>query len=287
MAGLMTSNRRDPWTRGNYTEEELVRAFLDGKVAGPVTSHDRQNVRGKIELLVAGDPKLQFGISGLSGYSAAEVLALVAEEAGFEPDPELAGPTAIDPWRVLKACQMAGDRLAAAADRGERVIVATGHPAGLPVLYIAVANLLEQAGAKLLRPLQGFRWEAESWRRKRHRQVRYLFGVAVLTDRGSTIHTHSAEPMQRMLEEARPDLVFADHGFAGAAIEAGIDTISIVDVNDPAPVVAKAQGRTQLVIVMDDNVEPDDYWPCFQAIASRFPSGAAAKWTRGEGPPLG
>jgi hypothetical protein len=74
-----------------------------------------------------------------------------------------------------------------------------------------------------------------------------------------------------MLAEATPDLVFADHGFAGASIEAGIDTVSIADVNDPALVVAKAQGRTQVVIVMDDNVQPDTYWPCFQSIASRLP----------------
>ena len=52
--------------------------------------------------------------------------------------------------------------------------------------------------------------------------------------------------------------------------ERGIETISIADVNDLAPVVAKAQGRTELVIVMDDNVQPESYWPCFQAIASRF-----------------
>jgi hypothetical protein len=77
--------------------------------------------------------------------------------------------------------------------------------------------------------------------------------------------------MQRMLEEERPDLVYADHGFAGAAIEAGIETISIADINDPALVVAKAQGRTDIVVVMDDNVRPDDYWPCFQAIAAQFP----------------
>ena len=65
--------------------------------------------------------------------------------------------------------------------------------------------------------------------------------------------------------------MFADHGFAGAAIEAGIDTISIADVNDPAPVAAAALGRTRTVVVMDDNVVPEDYWVCFQAIAARFP----------------
>jgi hypothetical protein len=76
--------------------------------------------------------------------------------------------------------------------------------------------------------------------------------------------------MIRMLEEAVPDLVVADHGFAGAAIEAGVETISIADVNDPALIVAKAQGRTDIVVIMDDHVAPGAYWPCFQAVASRF-----------------
>jgi hypothetical protein len=149
----------------------------------------------------------------------------------------------------------------------ERVLLATGHPAGLIVLYQAVGRLLEEGGATLLRPLSGFEWRDG----RHHRQVRYLQGVGVLTDRGSTKHTHEPVPMEWMLEQVQPDLVFADHGFAGAAIEAGVDTISIVDVNDPAPVVAKHLGMTRLVIVMDDNIQPDDYWPCFQAIASRWP----------------
>jgi hypothetical protein len=77
--------------------------------------------------------------------------------------------------------------------------------------------------------------------------------------------------MRRMLAESAPDVVFADHGFAGAAIERGVDTVSIADVNDPALIVAKAQGRTGVVVVMDDNVQPDTYWPCFQAIVGRLP----------------
>jgi hypothetical protein len=76
--------------------------------------------------------------------------------------------------------------------------------------------------------------------------------------------------MAHMLEEARPDLVVADHGFAGAAIERGVEAISIADVNDPALLVAEAQGRVGLVVVMDDHVEPDAYWPCLQMVASRF-----------------
>ena len=260
--------RADPWVRGAFTPQELADALLIGKVAGPVTSHDRRNVRWKIDRLVAGDPDLQFGLSGLTAFTAEEVLAMMSEAAGFDPDPLLQdGPTAIDPHRVLDACAAAGGRLALAARLGEHVLLGTGHPAGLPLLYMATGALLEENGAKLLRPMSGAHWREEG----RHREIRYLHGVALYTDRGSTMHTHSPGPMQRILQEIRPDLVFADHGFAGAAIEAGIETISIADVNDPAPVVAKHQGRTDLVIVMDDNVQPEDYWPCVQAIAASFP----------------
>jgi hypothetical protein len=34
--------------------------------------------------------------------------------------------------------------------------------------------------------------------------------------------------------------------------------------------VARAQGRTDTVIVMDDNVQPDAYWPCYQAIVAHL-----------------
>ncbi len=262
---------RVPWRRGNYSRAELARALEGGRIAGLVTSHDRANVRWKIRRLVDGEPDLQFGLSGVSGdgdRSVQEVLALVGEAAGFDPDPALRRePVPIDPWRVLDSLEAAGRRLALAAARGERVLLATGHPVGLVLLYVAVGELLVDRGAKLLRPLEGVHWREGGWRR----EVRYLHGVAVLNSHGSSLHTHSPEAMGRMLGEVRPDLVFADHGFAGAAIEAGVETVSIADINDPALVVAKAQGRTDVVVVMDDNVRPEDYWPCFQAIASRFP----------------
>ena len=223
-----------------------------------------------------GDPDLQFGLRDLVGFSAEDVLAMIATEAGFDPQSSVEeGPTPIDPFRVLAACEAVGRRLGAAARSGARILLATGHPAGLPLLYQAVGELLEMNGAKLLRPLAGVDWREGG----RLRQIRYLHGVAVLSDHGSTIHSHSPGPMQLMLEEVRPDLVFGDHGFAGAAIEAGIETISIADVNDPAPVIAKWQGRTEMVIVMDDNVQPEAYWPCFQAIASGFPSDQAERPT--------
>jgi len=258
---------RAPWRPGPFSRHELAKGLVKGRVAGPITSHDRRNVREKIERLTLGEPDAQFGITGLAVLTPEEVLAAMAVESGFDPSPLVVdGPSVIDPYRVLAACEAAGDRLALAATRGERVLLATGHPAGLILLYQAVGRLLEEGGAKLLRPLSGHEWRELG----RHREIRYLHGVAVLTDRGSTKHTHAPIPMEWMLREVQPDLVFADHGFAGAAIEASIEAISIADVNDPAPVVAKQLGKTDLVIVMDDNVQPEDYWPAFQAIAARF-----------------
>jgi hypothetical protein len=276
----MQSKAQAPWAHditlremwrpqpGRFSEDELAEALLGCAAAGPDCSHDRANVLWKVRQLVSGDPGGQFGLSGLTSFTESEVLAMIGDEAGFDPAifDQGDGPVPIDPLKVLQACRDTGIRLAHAARRGEEVVLATGHPSGLPLLYMAVAELVEAHGATLLRPAEGLQWRELG----RRREIRYFHGVAVLSDRASTLHTHAPGPMRSMLQEARPDLVFADHGFAGAAIESGIDTLSIADVNDPALIVAKRQGRTDTVIVMDDNVRPETYWPCFQAIAEAF-----------------
>ncbi|MGH2662159.1 MAG: phosphatase [Actinomycetota bacterium] len=256
----------DLWEPAAFPVDRLRAAMFEAGVAG-VNSHDRPNVLWKIKRLNEGDQISQFGLTGVSGGSLGEVLELMAAASGIDPDPSLRhGLVVVDPDRVIEALETVGDRLALAADRGERVLLATGHPTGLLLLYQGAGRLVAEGGGKLIRPLEGFTWEEGG----RRRQIRYFQGVAMLTDRASALHTHSPTGMERMLEEITPDLVFADHGFAGAAIEAGIDTVSVADVNDPALVVARAQGRAGPVVVMDDNVQPEAYWPCFQVIASRF-----------------
>jgi hypothetical protein len=258
------------WIPRPMDRDDLVAGLVEGRVACEEVSHAFDNVRRNIRLLCEGDPDKQFGMTGLQDRSPEEVLALVADAAGFDPRGLVdGGPVPIDPERVVDACRAVGDRLAAACRLGERVILATGHPVGLAHLYLAVGRELRARGVDVLRPADGVRWQDDD--RDHPWEIRYLEGLALLTDVASARHTHAGDAMRRMLEDERPDLVFADHGFAGAAIEAGVDTLSIADVNDPALLVAKAQGRTETVIVMDDNVSPEDYWPCFQAIASRLP----------------
>jgi hypothetical protein len=261
----------DRWAPRPHHRDELREALVEASIAGPQVSHPLDNVLRHIEQLYEGDPDKQFGMTRLAGaLSPRKILELVGAEAGFEPDHTATrGPVPVDPDHVLDRCEAVGDRLGFACRRGETVVLATGHPVGLAHLYAEVGRELARRGARPIHPADGERWREEG----RHHwwQIRYLGHVAVLTDRASARHTHAGEAMRRMLADAVPDVVFADHGFAGAAIQRGIDTVSIADVNDPALVLAKAQGRTGVVIVMDDNVQPDTYWPCFQAIASRLP----------------
>src|SRR2546423_2825324 len=201
---------RGDWTPRAYPREELLRALVRGAMAG-VVSHPLDNVLWKIGLLCDGDERSQFGLSRVCDMTEGEVLGLVTEASGWTPEPAARfGPFRVAAERILEDCELVGHRLALACERGESVILATGHPTGLPLLYIEVGRELVKRGVKLLTP-----FEAQPWQegRKGRREIRYFHGVAMLIGHGNALHTHSSHPMERMLLEARPDLVFADHGF--------------------------------------------------------------------------
>jgi hypothetical protein len=257
------------WDPRPYLREELAEALVAGGVAGPA-GHPHHNVFRNIRMLVEHDPDKLFGLSDMPEPFGFEDIVRIVGEASGAPIDALAteGSPDIDSGAVLDACEAVGERLAEAARRGERILFATGHPGDLDPLYGALAELAEAGGAQIARPAEGVSWSDDEaghgW------TIAYHGAVGMVTDRERPRHTHRPDAMERMLEEERPDLVVADHGFAGAAIQAGAETLSVADVNDPALIVAKAQGRTEVVVVLDDHVPPEAYWPCFQAVAGRF-----------------
>jgi hypothetical protein len=257
------------WDPRPYPREELVRALDAGGVAGPA-GHPHHNVFGNIRSLVEHDPDKLFGLSHMPEPFGFEDIVRIVGDASGVPIDALAteGSPDIDASAVLDACEAMGERLAEAARRRERVLFATGHPGDLDPLYGSIAELAAAHGARVARPAEGRSWSdtgvGHDW------TIAYHGAVGMVTDGARPRHTHRPEAMQRMLDEGRPDLVVADHGFAGAAIEAGVETLSVADVNDPALIVAKAQGRTEVVVVLDDHVPPEAYWPCLQAAAARF-----------------
>jgi hypothetical protein len=256
---------RRRWASRRAGRDELERALLSGMVAGWAT-HPLDNVRGNAQMLLDHDPDKEFGMSGLQeGMTLDGILGLVERAAGAPIDREArSGPVEIRPGPIVDASLSAGDRLRAATDRGESVVLATGHPVGLAHLYHELAAFLAANGAKVVTPGEGDGWRDpqldHDW------VVAAWDGVMMMSDGREPRHTHWPFAMHRILDAERPDLVFADHGFAGAAIQAGVETISIADVNDPALLVAKGQGRTEHVLVFDDHVDPNAYWPVFVAL---------------------
>jgi hypothetical protein len=257
----------DDWTPRVVDRTELERALLAGGVAGTAT-HPIDNVRGNIEKLLDHDHDKEFGLTGLQeGMTLHRVLGLVERAAGSPIDRDArSGPVEIQARPIVDDSVAAGQRLARASENGETIVFATGHPTGLVYLYHELASELARRGASILVLGRGVRWREpgldHDWFIEHHD------GVAMLSDGRAPRHTHKPDAMERMLAEGRPDLVFADHGFAGAAIGAGVETISIADVNDTALLVAKEQGRTQHVLVFDDHVDPNAYWPVYLALTS-------------------
>src|SRR5206468_2863245 len=98
-------------------------------------------------------------------------------------------------------------------------------------------------------------------------------GVTMLSNGADFLHTHAAEPMQALVElwgDDRPALVLADHGWAGAAAQAGLPVIGLADTNDPALFVGAEEGKVAVAVPLDDNVAPDLYEPLAGLLVAAF-----------------
>lgn len=242
-------------------------ALLSAGITGPHQSHSRANNLSKIHALAAGDRDTTFGLSGMERYPASEVLGFLAELTGCSPDvADHGGYDTIDPDRTIAGIVAAARRLAAEARRGASLLAATGHPTGLLEHHIRVADAFRGAGGKLCL----LREDEDLGLGAKHSEVRYVGGVGCVADWGNLRHTHAPDAMEALLESGPwPDIVLADHGFAGAAIERGIPTIAVMDINDQALAVAWAEGRDVVIVPMDDNrpqrlYEPS--WRIFEAV---------------------
>jgi hypothetical protein len=88
-----------------------------------------------------------------------------------------------------------------------------------------------------------------------------------MLERGATLwHTHSPAPMAAILDaleaqgEPLPDLVVADHGWAGHAAQRGLEAVGFADCNDPALFLAEAEGTLSVAIPLDDHVTDPRYY---------------------------
>lgn len=237
------------------------------RIAGDVATRREDNLL-KYGMFATRVPKAMFGLRPSGRWRLGDVLDLMARRCGVSPDPaRLRGPDRIDPRLTLDALDRMAARLRAAARPGARVLVGTGHPAGLLPVHLAVAAALTAAGAEVLTPAAGWSYQVATRFGPSTREIRYVGGVAMVSDRGELKHSHSPRAMQQMLAtladagEPPPDLVLGDHGWAGAAGQAGVEAVGFADSNDPALFVGEEEGAVAVTVPLDDNVAPHLYAP--------------------------
>lgn len=250
----------DPPTRDEL-RRHLVASGMAGQVATP-----RDNNMEHFDMLARGVRHHLFGLEFAGSWTPAEVLALMVKKVGVNPDPQyLVGIDTIDPDRTIDALDAMAGRIREAAERREAALLATGHPAALLPVYIEVARVLESYGCPVRTPAAGWTYFAETQFGRQERAIRYICGVAALSSGGGLHHTHSPRPMQQILREMAATgeqmsgLVLGDHGWAGAAGEAGLDVVGFADCNDPALFVGEAEGKIECAVPLDDNVDPGHY----------------------------
>jgi Phosphatase len=250
-------------------DREELRAYLvSSRIAGDVAT-PRDNNLGNYRRMSDREPLYLFGLEPTGAWTPADVLALMAERCGVNPDPGYRrGPDTIDPDRTIERLEAMAERIRTAAQRQERVFVATGHPVGLRPTHTAVARGLRAAGCTLVTAADGWEHPGDPEYGPQRGTLRYLDDVGVLAGpAGGLEHTHSPLPMRAVLADLKetgqdvPDLVIADHGWAGAAAHAGIDAVGYADCNDPALFVGEAEGLVRVCVPLDDNVAPNLYGP--------------------------
>ncbi len=262
MSGTDPAGEGPPPTREEL-REHLVRTMISGEVATP-----RQNNLLHYRRMAAGRPYYQFGLDLQREWTFGDIFALMVKRCGIDPDPShLYGDDTIDPDLTIDALEAMAERIGQAAEHQETVLLATGHPSGLLPVYLALARALRARGCPVLTPAAGWTYEVDTAQGPSPRHIRYIDDVAVLSGHGALHHTHDPHPMRAILEElsenalAWPHLVIADHGWAGAAGEAGITTVGFADCNDPALFAGEAEGKVHAVVPLDDNVPPHHYTP--------------------------
>ena len=269
-AGLHT--KTGMWRRFGLLDSTLVDLLkehadnlLAAGLAGNNTSHGGENNLYKIRLMVDLDPNNTYGMEDLlRGVTFEEAYDAVSYQLGNPPDEdEIPGRGRIDPARTAEELLKAGRRIRAVAEAGGRFVFGTGHPGALLLYYIELAAWVEELGGQVLSAETGGLYGP------RDRPLDWAGPVGVLGNRASLFHTHSPDPMRDILDAAGAvDLVVADHGFAGAAVAAGVPTVAIMDTNDPAFAVAASRGADLTVVPMDDNRPLNSYGAALEVVKS-------------------
>src|SRR5437763_1268016 len=113
----------------------------------------------KADRLVGGGSAERMGLD-LGPVRRDELMELLRDEAGLGADDGKG--LWVDPHRLLGRLQSVAARLRTAATERQTVLITTGHPVGLSMLYLRIAELVEAGGASVITPANGEHWAERS-----------------------------------------------------------------------------------------------------------------------------
>jgi hypothetical protein len=242
-------------------DQVIERRLVKLRLSGPDLSHTRLNNLRAVQKMVDGDTYATFGIRSVVEYlreqnvEVEEALKVVASVTKCSQDISYTeGRGYISPQSTIKGLKATAAALRRVSSQGGRVMFATGHPGSMIEYYSELAALVHRMGGRVVDLARG--QVVEQGADQDHvKVVDSTGGVAFLSDTCAALHWHDPRPMELMLDDAAvmPDLVVADHGFAGEAINRGIPTVAVMDTNDPGLAIARKIGANVIIVPMNDN----------------------------------
>jgi hypothetical protein len=180
---------------------------------------------------------------------------------------EVFGATAamprIDPALTISAARRAVARIVEVSGTGANVALATSRPASLITVYLALARLARISGGAVADDdddSSPIRVDGRA-----AREVRWVDGVAVVTDGESLCATRGTEAAREWLFLVpRPALAVADGPYADAALDAGIEVIAPAGLDQCALALARPRDRCCLVVPMWTDRPPGAYRPLLE-----------------------
>lgn len=236
--------------RPDFESMTFIQQIIKMGLAGKKTSISTQIFRDRIGNLARRNPDATMGINGKYLIHALDAGAI---EDGAQ---EIYGIDAtkpviqIDPELTMIALDEAFERISEAAHKGAKIIFASSRPSATLPLMIELAKLSENAGAKILQSFDNTSSFIADGRKGRN--FTWIGSVAVLSDGQSLLSTDDAKAADDLLFHLpRPDIVVADHIFAGAALTGGFSTIAFAGLESLAVAIASIPENNCLAVPLD------------------------------------
>ena len=271
----ITSHAESERSKSRSGDEEILRAHLAGR-------HDLfgfAETQSFMRRVVAGTPEALLGMERFSDLTDGVVEATARHIWGWRARDASAWT---DPHCTIAGMRAGVVRILDVARRGGVIAFATGRPASLLPLYADLARLAASEGAEIFGDLDfdareygapgygspesggpgsgGIENTTVSAGGRPRARLLWQNGVAMIADGGDLIADTALRAADLLFSVSEPpDLVVADRGFAGTAIEYGCEVVAFADLDAVALGVAAARGLPVTIVPVQEQQLPHNY----------------------------